>query len=464
MYMPLRGLHILKWLLPASLVLATCCSGCKKLVQVDTPDDLLDAAHAFSNDSLAQAAVTGIYIKIMSSTKYLLNGGVSVYAGLSADEITRTVSMPNEDQFGYNTLLSNNQLVGTNLWKTAYACIYQCNICIEQLQKSNGVTAALKKQLTGQVQFVRALCYYYLVNLYGEVPLALTTNADANAILPRSAETKVYEQITADLQSAALFLTGDVANTLPSRFAAQALLARVYLHRGYWGGAEAAATTVINSGKYQLPNDLNSVFKATSPEVIFQWAPVVQNFNSVEGNSFIPASQTATPVYIIMPSLVASFETGDLRKENWLKEAKAGNQTIYYPYKYKVRVSPAPTEYNIVLRLGEVYLVRAEARMEQKRIADAVSDINVVRNRAGISPVSDTISYDQCAAAIEQERRTELFTEWGHRWIDLKRTKRADAVLSIIKGSNWQSTDHLYPIPLSEIETDPYLKQNPGYE
>ena len=462
--MPLYGLHILKWLLPALLVLVTTCTSCKKLVQVDTPDELLDATHAFSNDSLAQAAVTGIYIKVMSSTKYLLNGGVSVYAGLSADEITRTVSMLNEDQFGYNTLLSNNQLVNTNLWKAAYACIYQCNICIEQLQKSGAVSAHLKKQLTGQVQFVRALCYYYLVNLYGDVPLVLATNADANAILPRNTVTKVYQQIVADLQSAASLLADDVVNTLPSRFAVLALLARVYLHTGNWGEAETAAAAVINSGKYQLPNDLNSVFKATSPEVIFQWAPVVQNFNSVEGNSFIPATPTATPVYVITTALQAAFEAGDLRKDAWLKEAKVGSQTCYYPYKYKVRASLAPTEYNIVFRLGECYLVRAEARMEQNKIADAVADINVIRTRAGISSVSPFINYDQCLAVIEQERRTELFTEWGHRWIDLKRTKRADAVLRIAKGSNWQTTDLLYPIPIDEIETDPYLKQNPGYE
>lgn len=462
--MPLHELHIFKWLLSALLVLVTTCTSCKKLVQVNTPDELLDATHAFSNDSLAQAAITGIYIKIMSGKKYLLNGGVSIYAGLSADEITRTVSMTNEDQFGNNALLSGNQLVNTNLWKAAYACIYQCNICIERLQKSNAVSAALKKQLTGQVQFVRALCYYYLVNLYGDVPLVLTTNTDANAVLPRSAVTKVYAQIVTDLQSAALLLTGDVVNTLPSHYAALALLARVYLHTGDWGGAEAAAATVINAGKYQLPNDLNSVFKAISPEVIFQWAPVVHSLNSVEGNSFIPATQTTTPAYVMTAGLVAAFEAGDLRKKAWMQEVKVGSQTCYYPYKYKVRLSPEPTEFNIVLRLGELYLVRAEARMEQKKIAEAVADINMIRNRAGISLIADLISYDQCLAAIEQERRTELFTEWGHRWFDLKRTKQADAVLGIAKGNNWQSTDQLYPIPIYEIENDPYLKQNPGYE
>jgi hypothetical protein len=117
-----------------------------------------------------------------------------------------------------------------------------------------------------------------------------------------------------------------------------------------------------------------------------------------------------------------------------------------------------------VLRLAEQYLIRAEARANQNNIAGAVDDINVIRTRAGLPAVSQGVSKDQCLLAIEQERRIELFTEWGHRWFDLKRTNRADAVLSTLKSPNWQSADRLYPIPQSELETDVHLNQNPGYE
>jgi len=446
------------------LMLLMAATGCKKLVEVNPPDDQLVEGTVFLNDSSAQSAVNGVYIKIMSNSKYFLNGGTSLYPGLSADEVIRSSTSPGEDQFSSNTLTAINQSVYVNLWKAAYSYIYQCNICITGLAKSTGVSDEVKNRLTGEVQFVRALCYFYLVNLYGDVPLVLSTNADVNAVLPRSAAANVYTQIEADLQSAIALLTNDPANTTPTRLAAQALLARIYLYEGEWSQAETYASIVINDGKYKLQNDLNTVFKSNSTETIFQWAPVLPNVNAPEGNIFIPPSAAARPVYKICTVLMNAFETGDLRKSSWIKTVPLGGQTYSYPYKYKVYNSLSPTEYNIVLRLAEQYLIRAEARANQGDIAGAVADINVIRTRAGLPPVSSAVSKDQCLLAVEQERRIELFSEWGHRWFDLKRTNRADAVLGPLKGTNWQSADKLYPIPQSELETDVHLDQNPGYE
>lgn len=116
----------------------------------------------------------------------------------------------------------------------------------------------------------------------------------------------------------------------------------------------------------------------------------------------------------------------------------------------------------MVFRLAEQYLIRAEARAQQGDATGAKADINAIRNRAGL-PDTDADGQASILAAIEHERRIEFFTEWGHRWFDLKRTGRADAVLSPIKP-NWQSTDVLFPIPLQEIENNPnLLPQNAGY-
>jgi hypothetical protein len=117
----------------------------------------------------------------------------------------------------------------------------------------------------------------------------------------------------------------------------------------------------------------------------------------------------------------------------------------------------------VVLRFAEQYLIRAEARAWQNKIEDAVTDINAIRLRAGLHELEKNISKEECLQAIEQERRTEFFAEWGHRWINLKRTGNANAVLSKVK-SNWQYYDTLYPIPFAELETAPNLEQNPGYE
>jgi hypothetical protein len=447
-----------------SMVCMLSITGCKKLVQVDEPDDSLTTSAVFSNDSLAQAAVTGLYIKIMNSPRIFLNGGMSLFPALSADELGRTTSSTLEDQFTNNSILASNPLVNVNLWKAAYTYIYQCNICMEGLKKSIGISATLKSQLLGEVQFVRALCYHYLVNLYGDVPLALGTNADVNAMLSRAPVDQVYQQIEADLLVAIDALMIDKPNTTPTKYAAQALLARVYLYMKQWSKAAEMASAVINSGRFSMVGDLNKVFTYDSKEIIFQWVPVADRMNSGEGFIFVPSSQAPRPNYILTTNLWNAFETGDLRKIKWMNSVTIGTTTYNYPYKYKFFTSPAPAqEYNVVLRLAEQYLIRAEASAQLNKIDSAVIDLNTIRIRAELPVLSTTISADECLHRIEQERRIELFAEWGHRWFDLKRTNRANAVLSA-KVSNWRKEDQLYPIPSTELEFAPNLEQNPGYE
>lgn len=440
-------------------------SGCKKLVKVGEPNDSLTSAMVFSNDSLAQAAVTGLYIKVMSSTKHLLCGGMSIFPSLSADELVRFIPMVNEDQFSANAIPASNQLINVNLWKAAYSYVYQCNICIEGLQKSTGVSSILKDRLTGEIKFMRALCYYYLVNLYGDVPLALSTSADVNTLLSRSPAEQVYKQMEADLIAASNALTDVKGNTYPTPLAAKALLARVYLHLKNWLRADELSSEIINSGQFVLQSNLNEVFKVKSKEIIFQLAPVQNGMNSPDGFLFVVLG-SGRPSYTLSTGVWDAFEPDDLRKDNWIRVGTFGGQNYRYPYKYKTYVSAAgnaPGECNVVLRLAEQYLIRAEARASQNKIEDAVTDINAIRTRAGLHELVKNISKEECLLAIEQERRTELFAEWGHRWIDLKRTGRANAVLSKVK-SNWQYYDTLYPIPFAELETAPNLKQNPGYE
>ncbi len=113
-----------------------------------------------------------------------------------------------------------------------------------------------------------------------------------------------------------------------------------------------------------------------------------------------------------------------------------------------------------------MYLVRAEARAQQNKLAESIADVDAIRGRAGLPLIQNTnpgIGQSGLLNAIAQERRIELFAEWGHRWLDLKRTDKTDIVLGPLKGSNWQPTDVLYPIPASEITNDIYLIQNPGY-
>ena len=119
-------------------------------------------------------------------------------------------------------------------------------------------------------------------------------------------------------------------------------------------------------------------------------------------------------------------------------------------------------ENSVILRLSEIYLIRAEARLMQGNTGNAKEDLNIIRRRAGLIDNSSNIQ-SEIADAILKERRVELFLEYGNRWFDLKRTQRADAVLGAFKPGDWQSTDALYPIPLDEIRKAPQLTQNQGY-
>jgi hypothetical protein len=217
---------------------------------------------------------------------------------------------------------------------------------------------------------------------------------------------------------------------------------------------------------YSLVPNPDSVFLVGSTEAIWQ----LQTYNTypfatIEGSRTIPYINTINPDFYLTPQLLSSFEDGDRRKTSWLDSSTYESKVYYYPFKYKVRVGTENniTEYYMVLRLAEQYLIRAESLARQNtNLKDAISDINIIRGRAGLDSLPDTMSQDGVISAVAQERRIELFSEWGHRWFDLKRTNRADIVLQSIKPA-WKNTAQLYPIPYSEIRLSPKLSQNQGY-
>jgi hypothetical protein len=335
---------------------------------------------------------------------------------------------------------------------------------------------------------MRAFFYFYLVNLYGDVPLLTNPNWQMNLQLSRTPKTQVYQQIITDLTEAQHLLsnqyldvnlqpyTGVPERVRPTSWAATALLARTYLYMGDWVNAEAQATMLINSSLYALTS-LGDAFLKNKTEAIWQLQPVVTAQNTNDAILFLlPASgpNAAFPVYL-SSQLLTSFEPGDNRrfKRNWVDSVKVGNVTYYFPYKYKVGKAANVTslsqltEYLTVLRLGEQYLIRAEAKAQQNNITGALADLNAIRNRAGL-PNSTASDKDALLVAILHERQVELFSEWGHRWLDLKRTGKVDAVLSIVrplkaKGAPWQSWMQLYPILYNDILKDPILSQNAGY-
>lgn len=450
-------------------VLVLLLPNCRKLLNVPSPQDQLTAATVFSSDANAEEALTGMYIEVMNSSRTLLNGGMSLYGGLSSDELANTTPNPFIDPFRMNELTPDN-IYCSSLYGTAYNIIFTANSLIAGLNASGGVSPAVKSELRGEAEVVRALEYFYLVNLYGGVPLVTDINFETTAKLPRDPVAGVYAQIEADLADAQQVLSTTYlstsafpgARTRPNRLAAMALLARVWLYRGQWALAEQEADTVIGSGMYQLEPNLDSVFRSGSREAIWQLQPVNSTLTTAEAAAFVPRPGFR-PAYMLTGEWLAAVEPGDLRRKYWTDSVQVGPTRYYNPYKYKLTaLSPVDTEYNMVLRLAEVYLIRAEARAEQENIAGAQADLDTVRARAGLPP---TTAEDMpgLLTAILHERQVELVAEWGHRWLDLKRMGLADAVLGSEKPG-WVGTDTLYPIPAGELAANPGLYQNPGYQ
>jgi hypothetical protein len=445
------------------LFLSGLVTSCKKFVEISPPQTQAESSRVFSSDATATAAVVGLYNQMVSNNQTLMNGAITIYTGLSSDEFRNVDPNSDYDQFSGNAIPANSNTINSSFWPNAYRYIYQANAVLEGLSRSAAITPSVKDQLRGEMLFTRALNYFYLSNLFGDVPLILTTDYRSNSTLPRTSVPEVSQQIIADLTKAEKLLSANTAttnNARPGRMAAAALLARMYLYQQNWLAAESEASTVIQSVNYTLASDLDAVFASTSPETIFQL--VRPAANTAEGAAFIPADGTTIPAFVLNNPLLQAFESGDERQQHWLGTNTIGGKDYTYPYKYKVRSGATVTENNIVLRLAEVYLIRAEARAQQDKLSDALTDLNIIRHRAGLASIT-AATKSSAIQAIMQERQTELFAEWGHRWLDLKRTGKANDVLSVFKGAGWQPADALYPVPRAEILLNPFLTQNPGY-
>ncbi|MCS3801031.1 RagB/SusD family nutrient uptake outer membrane protein [Niastella sp. OAS944] len=469
---------------------------CKKFVEIDAPVTSINERIVYNNDITATAVLTGLY-SILSSTPYFGSGFMSItrYAGLSADELDVWGSYSSESGLAYyrNKLFTTlTSSPGSETWLNLYPLIIKCNQAIEELDQSQSLSSSTKQQLLGEARFLRALFYFYLVNLYGEVPLVTTFDYKVNRLLKRSQISDVYAFIISELNEAKALLSpvyldgklkpyvGNIERVRPTKWAASALLARTYLYIGDFAKAEMEATSVIDNSLYGLTG-LTNIFLKNSQEAIWQLQPVIPNSNTEDAKLFVltedPVGFSDFKPFYLNSSLVNAFEAGDDRKTKWIGEYTSGSTTYFFPYKYKLSLIGEPIdEYYMVLRLAEQYLIRAEANARQNKLNLAINDLNTIRNRArAISTLTvpnplpalpDNLSQNDVISAVMQERRVELFAELGQRWLDLKRTNKVNDVMNSVttqKGGTWQPFQAYYPIDLTELQKAPNLVQNSGY-
>lgn len=459
-----------------------------EFVTVDLEPSRVEIPLNIFDESTAYAALFGVYSQLNSDSAFASGRTYSlcVTTGLTADELICHSKPDRLGQFYNNAISPENEVIcGLNylwinyykkiepgLWLRAYKNIHYINRVLMAVDTLPNISPGAKYQIEGEAKFLRAFHYFYLVNLFGDVPIVVQEDWRINQYLPRSPIDDVYALIINDLTTAAELLPHDYTEyngqkTRANYYAAIALLARVYLYRKQWNNAEYLASTVINSNLYKLVEH-DSVFLANSQEAIWQIRPP-KGFTTELAKTF----KRNPPIVSMTESLYQSFAANDQRRKNWIgRTLDMDDKPFIFCNKYKdnrtgrfhldIEMSPLAEEkeYQMVIRLAEILLIRSEARCFTGDTKGSREDINKVRNRSGL-PNTTAETPDELFQAIQEERRHELFTEWGHRWLDLKRWGIASEILST-KGTDWQATDVLFPLPEREIRITGF-SQNPGY-
>lgn len=429
-------------------------SACSKFVDLDLPADKIAAETVFASDNSLISALNGVYGTISNSTDFIT-------PAYFADELTFVNASGSTLDAQQNSYSAETDY---QYFTNYYRAIYEANAILDALPKSTGLSAPVIAQARGESLFLRAFAYFKLVNFYGTVPLIQSPDVAKSALKGNTSIDSLYTAIIKDLTDAGSLLTDTYPKSTRirvNRGAVNALLAKVCLYSGNWPGAVSAATAVLNDPQYRLEADPNMVFKSGSTETIWQlWNP--NGYTSVAG-TFIPVN-TAAVFYRIRPGLIAAFEPGDLRLQDWIRQGTGEADTLYYPYKYRNKSLTTGTdaEYLVVSRLSEQYLIRAEALAQLDQLSQSKADLDQVRVRAGLDAV---VASDKNAliSAIWKERQTELMFENGDRWFDLNRTGRAASVLKAAKGS-FPDYAVLLPFPTDILLHNPNLNQNEGYK
>jgi hypothetical protein len=418
------------------------------------PYNSIPASEAFKNAADLERGILGAYSSLQSLSYYGRTYGI--FADLAADNL---VHPDNATAVAYaevdnNAILPENTSVD-GIWTSIYDGINVANNVISKVDGIPDLTDNEKNEALGELYFLRALHHFNLLNYFGAIPLkTIPTSGIANVNVARDEVDVVYGQMISDLVFASVHLPATGDKIRASGLAADALLARVYLYKKDYSNASAYANKVISSGSFSLLDSYAGIFESEgNGESIFEIDFTALDRNRIAEYNF-PLAENGRGEVAPATDLVGSYEANDERFE----ATYAYSGTTPYVIKYDDLATGADNV--IVLRLAEMYLIRAEANAQLGGDMGSIkSDINQIRNRAGLSNVNAP-TYEAILLALEEERRLEFAFE-GHRWFDLIRTGRAVDVLQTVNNVN----QTLFPVPLSEIltNTNPGMYQNPGY-
>lgn len=463
---------------------------CKKNFIEIKPESTVTVDALYKTDKDFQDAVIGVYNQFQIQYRDFWIFG-DLRSDDSQQEIFSNISLLTVDNF---TLSSDATLI-KDTWTNYYKIINRANNILSQIENVDSSVVVNKKRDIGEARFLRALAYFDLVRIFGDVPkVTEAITLDQAYKMPRVPVKEIYDQvIIPDLLIA--------ENNLPAKYtgkdvgrategAAKSILGKVYLTIHDFVKAEAKLQEVTNMGYSLVPN-FNDLFDYTKDEHNSEYIFDIEyeegiNQGSNFTNDFLPISIPMAAYYNIKGSLGErnsptqslrdAYDSNDLRKSITVG-VKGGfidgngnfipllpNTSQSYTMKYITSVpSTDDSKANWkVIRYADVLLMYAEALNENNKTQEALGYLNQVRTRAGVQTYSN-LSKDETREKIYTERRLELAFE-GHRWFDLVRTGRA---YDVMKPYGMMPYMTVFPIPLSQIQIvndRTIFDQNPGYD
>ncbi|MFN3555015.1 MAG: RagB/SusD family nutrient uptake outer membrane protein [Bacteroidales bacterium] len=427
------------------------------------PYHSIPSSEAITNAAQVESAIIGCYDALQSGGYYGLN--YIIWGDLPADNLSHSGITITWADISNNTILADNGLVEST-WAAIYGALSRINNALDQIPAidTTNMPEPKKYAAMAELRFLRALAHYDLMRLFGPVPIRdkPVSNDEQSLNPPRRSIADVLELVNSDLDFAIEHLAPTLKRGRAAQPAAQALKARVALHQYYLTQntqlleqAITLATAVINHPALEIEPDYATLFNGNpNKESIFEISYNEQDRNLTA--RYFAHTSIAGGRYEFKPTdiYLNAFHNDDLRKDISVKFAGTA------PYAVKFNDVSSGTDPVYVLRLAEMYLIRAEAGvLLQNSTQSILADINVIRQRAGLQPANIS-SYTGLSLEIEAQRQKEFAFE-GHRWFDLIRTGRALDVLENVTSIN----QTLFPIPQAELiaNDNPGMYQNDDY-
>ncbi len=407
--------------------------------------------------------------------------------GLKLDDLEGNISRFNETPASPNV---------RQAWERGYNVISRANIVVERAEEVEFADQTKKQSLVDQARFLRAMAYFDMVRLFGDVPfITESVGLEESFTIPRTPSNQIYDFIKSEFEalSSNSALPAKDKTGVPTKFAANGLAARVYMTLGDFGKAKQHLESIINSGEYQTFDDWSDLWKDANdngPHAIFQ----IQFVSSVtgEGNPLPNRWGPRNPSPVNLPfggsdrdlfsseDLWNAYSENDLRRDLTLQngfisidDGTFRDGVIWLTKFFIQNEAPAFQQWELnwtVMRYTDVLMMYAEIlNQESYPNNEALDILNMVRTRAGLDAMDFTVLNSQDAFFDEllHQRRLEFAYE-GLRWFDLIRTGKDMEILSEFASDEfpYSETRRLMPIPtqeLDKISDNDILWQNPGY-